>query len=351
MKIIYVDMSVDGHHITYLSTLVKQENIEPVLILPEKIDIDCKQYIYKTKESGKRTLKTFKKWLKEVSSFVEKEKPDIVHFLYGDAFYRFFGAGLSYFKKYKTILTLHWIKEGVFGILSTKMICSNVDIVVVHSDYIKKLFEKNNIKNVHHIEYPQFNEQKLSKETACQYFDLNINIPTIACIGNTRYDKGLDVLLDALKNITCPFQLLIAGKEESFDRRYIEEKSATYRDNVRMCLHYLNDDELSNALCASDIIALPYRKKFNGASGPLGEGVALGKCIVGPNHGTLGYTIENNHLGYTFESENSDDLAKTLYKALTSHFEQDELYCMYKDSLGVNAFVEKYNFLYKLLLK
>lgn len=50
----------------------------------------------------------------------------------------------------------------------------------------------------------------------------------------------------------------------------------------------MTDREFAEVIAASDIIALPYRKKFNGASGPLVEGVYLGKCIIGPNHGNLG---------------------------------------------------------------
>lgn len=72
----------------------------------------------------------------------------------------------------------------------------------------------------------------------------------------------------------------------------------------------MTDEEFEMAIQAVDAIVLPYRKTFNGASGPLGEGVAKGKMIIAANHGSLGDIVEKNHLGYTFESENIEALKK-----------------------------------------
>lgn len=348
MKVLFVDISTSGHHLTYLSALALQKDIEPVLVLPEKVDMDCKQYVV---ARDKHTLSAMNAWLKNVLLVAQKEKPDIIHFLYGDIFYRFFGFGLGQFKKFKTVVTLHWVKTGFVERISTKMLCTKMDRVVVHSEYIRQVLQSYGVKNAVHIEYPQFNELKIPKEDACQYFGLEKDVPVIACIGNTRYDKGLDILLEALKRVNAPFRLLIAGKAEAFDEDYIAQHIAGYEERVTRCLYFLSDEELSNALCASDLIVLPYRKKFDGASGPLGEGVALGKCIVGPNHGTLGYTIEQNHLGYTFESENADDLAHTLDIALQEKFYRDEVYSSYKNSLRVDYFKDKYQRVYHDLMK
>ena len=100
---------------------------------------------------------------------------------------------------------------------------------------------------------------------------------------------------------------------------------------------------------ATDIITIPYRKEFNAASGPLGEGASLRKCIVGPCHGNLGDTIEKNHLGYTFLSEDVNSLAEVLNKALKTEFKPDEKYIEYKNSLDVESFLKSYENLYKTL--
>ena len=350
MKIIYIDTAIDGHHLTYLSALIKGADNDHVLILPEKVESrGVKQYVCTDKDSSEqRTFQSYCNWMKQIKAIVKKEKPDVVHFLYGDVFYRYFGYGLGALKGIKTIITLHWARTGILQKISTKMICSQVDVAVVHSSYIKTLISGYGANNVVHIEYPQFNTNMVTKEDACGYWGISTEIPTIACIGHTRQDKGLDILLEALDQVDKPFQLLVAGKEDSFDRTFIEEKILKYQDRVRLCLKYLTDEELANALGAADIIALPYRKTFNGASGPLGEGVALNKCIVGSNHGNLGDTIEKNHLGYTFESENSSALAEILNRALIDKFKPDNVYIRYQESLNVDAFIESYHSLYHI---
>ena len=50
------------------------------------------------------------------------------------------------------------------------------------------------------------------------------------------------------------------------------------------------------AINACDYIVLPYRYSFDGASGPLVDGVIADKIIIGANHGSLGNLINNNNL-------------------------------------------------------
>ena len=185
------------------------------------------------------------------------------------------------------------------------------------------------------------------KEYAKQALGLDIHLPVIGSIGATREEKGLDILLSALSIVEEPFQLLIAGKEAAFDGKFIGEHSKAYQNRVHTILRFLSEEELALAFCASDIICLPYRRSFDGASGPLGEGVALGNCIIGPKHGNLAKTIRENHLGYLFESENVEDLGKVLSRALKSTFIPDDKYRSYQASLSPKSFGEKYNQLYR----
>ena len=140
--------------------------------------------------------------------------------------------------------------------------------------------------------------------------------------------------------------MLIAGKEEDITKDQIEEETASYRDKVTVILDYLDEDRFAMCLNCSDIIVLPYRKKFDGASGPLGEGVAIGKMVVGPNHGSLGQIIRDNHLGFTFEAENEDDLCAVLEEAINSDWTADDRYIAYQELLSPRRFQADYKRLY-----
>lgn len=185
---------------------------------------------------------------------------------------------------------------------------------VVHTESLEKMLLEMGIKNVKHIEYPQFQKIAVpSTEDARKQLRLKEDIPVLLALGATRDDKGLDILLDALNFVNHDFQLLIAGKEESFSEEFIDEHTKKYSTKVTKLLKFLDDYEFAECLSAADFVVLPYRKCFDGASGPLGEGVVLGKTIIGPNHGSLGDIIEKNHLGYIFEAENINSLAKVIF--------------------------------------
>lgn len=351
MKIVYVDTNIAGHHIPYLQGLAGLAD-EAVAILPENVPtLAMQQYVCEFPTAPKRKLSDFDKWIRAVKAAVDAEKPDIVHFLMGDDFYRFFGWGLRRFSAYKTILTLHWMRGGLPGVLSTKCIAGAVDTVVVHSDYLKCRLQDEGIHNVIHIEYPRFQTLTYEPQTAKAHWDLKPDVPVIACLGNTRYDKGIDILLDALRSVKAPFQLLVAGKAAYFDETFIRDKIKAYQDHVTLHLNYLSDEEMALAASAADLVVLPYRKVFDGASGPLGEGAALGKVIIGPDHGNLGDTIRKNHLGYTFQSEDTSSLAQTLEKALTQSFERDTVYEAYQRALNPERFRDGYRLAYKVLLE
>lgn len=350
MKILYVDINTLGHHISYISALINGLDNEVVAVLPEKIEgLSCKQYKYKTsdRKNGKRSLGQYKKWLNEILDIANLEKPDVIHFLYGDFFYRYFGYGLRKFKKYKTIVVFHALRYGFLNVLSAKCIASCVDRVVVHSEYLINRFRSYGKTNGVHIEYPNFNKYSCEKNESKDFFGLDSEIPVLGCIGETRFEKGLDILLEALKFVKKPFQLLVAGKPVHFEEDFIKELVVEYEENTRLLLKFLSDEELAKALQATDIIVLPYRKNFNAASGPLIEGVSLGKCIVAPKHGNLGDVVTQNHLGYIFESEDIQSLAETIEKTLETEFILDSVYKSHQETLELSHFLKSYDYMYK----
>mgnify|MGYP000270178661 CR=1 FL=1 len=87
------------------------------------------------------------------------------------------------------------------------------------------------------------------------------------------------------------FELLVDWEGMRNKKDEIQRLSASYKERVHLYLNYLSDEELEMAFQAVDVIVLPYRKTFNGASGPLGEGVGKEKMIIGTNYGSIGDII------------------------------------------------------------
>ena len=354
MKILLITSALSGHNIPYLKSLMRSIEAEMVLCVPEHSSDGCfnadRIYINPFIRNGK---KNYFRWMRDIKKIACKEKPDIVHFLIGDTLYHYAGFGIGGIRA-KKVITCHHVRNWSRPArIIYKHISNHVDAMIYHTDSLTMRMKSLGISNVYHIEYPQFSGNlRVEQADAKRMLGLpDDGTPVVLALGGTRFTKGLDILLEALKDVKVPFYLLIAGKEESFGEDYIREHSASYRESVFLNLKFLTDEEFAICMSACDIVCLPYRKTFDGASGPLGEGVHMRKMIVGPEHGSLGSIIRNNHLGKTFESENVLSLAGVLNVALLESWEPDEVYRCYQKSLQPELFQEKYRELYLRLIQ
>lgn len=346
-----MDTFVDGHHISYLNGIIKNSNDSMVFVLPKSSDINSKyKQIVIEYDVNKRNLKYDITWIDKVYKIAEQEKPDVVHFLYGDILYRSLGIGLNKFKKFKTVVTFHVIKDDFKHHIGMKLIANKIDQCVVHTQSLLTQITSWGIKNITQIEYPCFfpiNEK--DKQSLREEYAIPATATVFLAIGGTREYKGLNYLLEALNYVQGNFHLLIAGSEEFFTQEYIESHIQKYYKRVTMRLHQLTDQEFMDCLSVSDWIVLPYKKSFTGASGPLAEGVTYGKHIIGVNSGSIGNLIKEYHLGFTFEAENIPALAEVLKMAIDVEYSDDDRYLNYKLSLSPNTFAHRYQELYRRL--
>lgn len=352
MKVLLVDTYLAGHHLSYLNSLSAiNEDIE--IVVPhesDKIRMSRDRIHYIAVDKTDKLW--YFKWLKLLRDLIEEIKPDIVHFLYGDELYRYMGIGLRVAcERCRIVVTFHQVRHSRLRDFGRRIYGKQIDAAVVHTEQLKQDFENLGVRNVYHVEYPQFCEAvQISQKTAQSKLGICDNSPVLLALGGTRWDKGLDLLLDALTNVKAPFHLLVAGKEQYFSRGDIESQIKNYDKKVILLLEFLSDEQFSLCLSAADIVVLPYRKQFDGASGPLGEGVWQHKMIVGANHGSLGRTIEDNHLGMTFESENIQSLAEVLEAALTTVFVEDDKYMQYREKISPKRFQREYRAIYSKLM-
>lgn len=354
MKILYVEIGTTGHHFPYVKSFVSNQSVEKLVILPKPIEsLTVEQVIFNGKlDIATRKLFGYIKLLKAIKRVAEENKVDLIHFLYGDALYRFFGLGLFLLRKYKLVASFHSFSDGYLHKLSTRRIFRKIDYGIVHTEFVHHELESLGIKNSKHIYYPFFDKDiAIEKKFVLRSkLKLDENDIVISAIGGTRYDKGLDILLDALNDVSGSYRLIIAGLDTYFKRDFIEQKIVNYQDKVSLHLKYLTKEELLEFIEVSDAIIVPYRKVFNGASGPLTEGVWYKKTILGPNHGALGDTITKHSLGLTFEAEDPKDLAKMLNQYISSGFPWNKKADEYRHQLDPKHFIDQHTDLYKHLL-
>lgn len=345
MKIMYVDGSVDGHHLTYVNCLLKAAEEGSFAVLPNG-DGDIEGKNIRLPFKSIRSMKDYNAWIKRLYCIAKEEKPDIIHFLDGDTMMRHFGHGLGKLEKDRVVFTYHHLFPGKLREISMKKMLHNAAAGVYHTKEIAETVKKYGCKNVYQITYPCFLEQPIGCVKKYQN-----RPPVLLALGGTRNDKGLDILLESLKEVKEPFHLIIAGKAEDYDEKFVEEACKSYRSQVDIQLRFLTNEEVEFFLKKADIIVLPYRKVFDGASGPMSDGIYLGKTIVGPDHGSLGDQIRNFHVGYTFESENRKSLTKCIEKSLQNICIYDETAQRAQRELQPEFFVKKYHDLYDEIIE
>lgn len=341
MKVLFVDTSVNGHHVPYLKALCEIFG-DSVCFLPGPVQ-ELKTGKQIVEEFQYKKLSGYLQWLRQIKKIARQEKVDAIHFLYGDIFYRFFGIGLFALRKYKILVTFHHFRKGLLHDISLRHIFASIDNGIVHTASLAKHANTKGIHNIDVITYPVFEQvEDIGKEKSSEMLGLSRDVLTLLCFGGTRRDKGLDILLEALEKVTVPVQLIIAGKAEYFTEEYITAALEKLNIKYVAALRFIADEEIAMFFSACDIVVLPYRRVFDGASGPLGIGCQMRKMIIGPSHGSVGSIISENHLGLVFETENTDSLADAISRADGLDFVYDQAAEAYRTQMSVSNFQEKY---------
>ncbi|GMK41159.1 hypothetical protein PCCS19_42150 [Paenibacillus sp. CCS19] len=344
-QICLMDNILDGHHTAYLKTLNQipaTNNIskEMMTISPIRSIVP---YM-------KERFAVFRYAFGEVN-----HRFSVLHFLYIDNLY-VAGAAYRFPKHCKLIGTLHQFPQSSIKQKLLRMFCRRLEYVIVHSEFTGAQLEEIGIFNYVVINYPVFYNSglQISRNEMKVNAGLSEDKMVISALGGTRSDKGLDLLLQALKYIGKEYHdkliINIAGKEENITKEQINHTLSSLDIESRVVLRLLSDEEFYQNVKLSDAIILPYRTIFNGNSGPMTEGVYQGIPIIGPSHGNIGALINRHRLGYTFESENIESIARTIEHFINDKWQVNELSEQYRQSLEVGAFIQNHQELYEKLI-
>lgn len=352
-KVLYVDISLDGHRKKYLEQLCKINNsdsYEIFVLISQKTNIDgTTQYEMKSNFNKRRTLITYAKFIKEIKKIADTNDIDVIHFLCGDALYRFFGIGLTKLKR-KIVITYHHMVLKGLKKYSIKRIFKKSTIGIVHTQKLINELKSNSIENSKLVDYPMLDYVSTKNlNEAKEYFKLPLDTTVLGVIGGTSSYKGLDFLIKALNEVNEECCLFVAGKIINYDENFINTNLKNRKIRIVTCLRKLTDEEFADAIQASDVIMLPYRLEFDGASGILIESLFHSKHVIGSNHGSMGNLIKSYDLGRTFDTNDINKLVEQIQSDIKMPYVLSEKSKEYKEMINPERFLELNKKIYEIL--
>ncbi len=206
-----------------------------------------------------------------------------------------------------------------------KLILKNSDLIIAHSKYNERIIKDLGFKNVFYIPLGPYIEKpkKISQNRAKSIININPNKRILLFFGIITHNKGLDVLLRALKIVSereKNILLLIIGPVKKEWVRWEDYKKLIINLNIKNFiktkLEYMGLDRLTPYMYASDIIIMPYREITN-SSIPFVT-YKFKKPIIATNIGATKEIVIDNKTGLLVEKENEKELAKKILDVINN---------------------------------
>lgn len=155
----------------------------------------------------------------------------------------------------------------------------------------------------------------ISREKALTALNLDPNFRYLLFFGIIRDYKGLDLLLEAFSKINrkeLGLKLLVAGEYYANEDKYQQLiTSLKLNDDVIVVNNYIDDKEVGNYFCASDLVAQPYKNATQ--SGVTQIAYHYETPMIVTNVGGLPEMVPNQKVGYVVEV-NSIDIKEAIEK-------------------------------------
>lgn len=236
----------------------------------------------------------------------------------------------------KIVITAHDV-ESFFGhhsIKNAQIIFASADAIIAHNRISKnELVDKLNLIDekiyvIPHGNYLDFIENRPSRDKAREILGLSPEEKIILFFGQIKEVKGLDILIQSLPEVLKRYpslKLLIAGKVWKDNLSTYEKIISNYslRNNVIFHTHYIPDNEVSNYYCASDLVVLPYRRIYQ--SGVLLMAMSYKIPVLASDIPGMTEIIVDGQNGYTFKSEDVEDLSQKIIKIFSNSDDLPEI--------------------------
>lgn len=342
-KIVLVDYSSEGHHASYTSSLLiglKKSGHNVILIgEPSWVNrfsdlAECVFPVNIGKSNCGRLFNEVKKYLFLLRCIKKARSlsPEIIHFLYLDHFVLASAFALRV-ERFQVRYTLHWgymlpeFSMGIFNKIKSRVECYLLNRlgrggrIMIHSRALQqRLIQVANVNAFDYVPYPLQTMEFVNRDLARRFIEeatgLGNTDRVILVFGDTRYDKGADIAVQALTYLPSYYHLLIAGKADAYDEGELIHLAEGLGVSNRLHIHsrYILDSEIPLYFKGADVVLIPYRRQFSGQSGPLTIAASVGTPVVASNLLVLEETVCSYDLGAVFIPEDPEDLAKSLQR-------------------------------------
>ncbi len=153
--------------------------------------------------------------------------------------------------------------------------------------------------------------------------------------GSIRPNKGLDVLIKALRDIVLHdpgVLLVVAGalpRGMNFQPYSDTIQRLNLSENIRTFVRFIPDEDVDSFMAASDLVVLPYLK-FEAQSGVLLRAYAHKKPVVVSDVGAMGELVSSDKVGLVVEPGVPKALADAIISVLDK---SDEFHSRYSPEL------------------
>lgn len=281
-------------------------------------------------------------WTSEIDKYIEDFKPDVVHFhnpVPPMALWKLAQACIK--NKIPYVISSHGFVEmfdykksyniGVFkGLAIDPMIMSpflktlkNADGIFLLSPVERKILENNIsfnkriniVSNGYDKKFDTVINTELVEKCIAK-FNIRTAIPTFLFMGNHTYNKGIDIILNALKYIDLDFQVLIGGKirSEKENKTLIANCELLKNEDRFIFTDFLTDEEAIALYTIADCFVFPSRAD----TFPLVilEAMISSLPIISTNIGGIPYQV-NKDCGILIEPNSPKELARAMQEIIS----------------------------------
>jgi glycosyltransferase involved in cell wall biosynthesis len=216
-----------------------------------------------------------------------------------------------------------WMKQ-LYHMVNRRMLCSLLKrnrlaglftLSRMTADFLRDVFGPVPERKIMSVPDPiEPVDPSLTKQGARQRLGLPEDRTVMLFFGETRRDKGPDVLLKATAHIRDPVAVVFAGAETFVTSRDLRAVERERPDVVQLVdrLGFVPDANVADYFVAADVVVTPYRSSYTGMSGVIQHAAAADRPIVTTDTGYIGEVVREQKLGIVVSPEQPRELGTAL---------------------------------------